>query len=98
MGASATLVVRYRWSTAGVREKEAVVIQMDRETIRGERCRGSLGLMGQNSSAAALLTAFDQHLPPGQNSLLPIGQTRTGRRLFRLAGSGRARDYALDTR
>jgi hypothetical protein len=31
-----------------------------------------VALMGQSATTAILLQAFDQHLPPGQEGLLPI--------------------------
>jgi hypothetical protein len=36
-------------------------------------------IMGQHSSEATLLTAFDQRLPAGQKPLLPIVQNSTAK-------------------
>ncbi len=80
-------LVRYRKPIAGLGEKEAAIVQLGRESVKGTvspatfaRClklfgkRGVVDLasvIGYYASIAVLLDTFDQQLPPGQKPLLP---------------------------
>jgi 4-carboxymuconolactone decarboxylase len=86
-------VVKYRRSTAGLPDQEAVIIELGRQMFgqkkvnsetfaRALRIFGPRGLvnlvslMGDYMATAALLTAFDMQLPPGQEPTLPVREQR----------------------
>ncbi|MBZ5610235.1 MAG: carboxymuconolactone decarboxylase family protein [Acidobacteriia bacterium] len=82
-------VVKFRRTTAGLPEPEAVVIQLGRQIFGAKKVTPDIfaralklcgprglfnlvALMGAYSSTAALLTAFDMQLPPGEKPPLPL--------------------------
>ncbi len=82
-------IVKFRKSTDGLAEKDAVIIQLGREVIGKHRVSSDIAaralnlfgrqglvnyvsLMGDYSSTAILLNAFDQHVRPTDKPLLPI--------------------------
>jgi 4-carboxymuconolactone decarboxylase len=82
-------VIKFRKSTEGLDETDALVIELGRQLWRDHKvtaptfakAKASFGphklvdlvlLMGNYAGTAALLTAFDMQLKPGQKPLLPI--------------------------
>jgi 4-carboxymuconolactone decarboxylase len=82
-------IIRYRRPTAGLGEKESVLIALGREAVgkhtvssatfaTAERLFGRealinyVSLMGDYAGTGLLLTTFDQQLPAGQVSKLPV--------------------------
>lgn len=82
-------IVRHGRPLTGLRDREAIIIQLGREVFGRHRVASDtysralallgqktlvdvVALMGQYAGTAALLTAFNQHMPPGWPQFLPL--------------------------